>query len=108
MALLFDTYGALLTDKQRLLFDQYYNQDLSLGEIAENEGISRQGVHDAICRAESVLTDLEEKTGCVARARSAAQAFHEIDAAAGAILSGCGNPAEQAKLIQSFVLAAKE
>ena len=56
MTLLFDCYGGLLTDKQRELFDLHYNQDLSLGEIAENEGISRQGVHDAIGRAEAALT----------------------------------------------------
>ena len=55
MSLLFDTYGALLTEKQQTYFDLYYNQDLSLAEIAEQEGISRQGVHDAISRSEALL-----------------------------------------------------
>ena len=61
MVILFDLYGAMLTDKQREFFDLYYNEDLSLSEIAENEGITRQGVRDAIHRAEITLTDLENK-----------------------------------------------
>ena len=75
MTLLFDYYGALLTQKQQELFDQYYNQDLSLAEIAENEGISRQGVHDAIARAEALLLEFEQKTGCMARGRRVTQAL---------------------------------
>ena len=67
MSLLFDTYGALLTEKQQTYFDLYYNQDLSLAEIAEQEGISRQGVHDAISRSEALLASFERVTGCVAR-----------------------------------------
>ena len=67
MTLLFDYYGALLTQKQQELFDQYYNQDLSLAEIAENEGISRQGVRDVIVRAEAAMTELEDKTGLIRR-----------------------------------------
>lgn len=58
---LLDYYGMLLTDKQREAVDYYYNDDLSLGEIAENQGISRQGVRDSIKRAEAVLYDTEEK-----------------------------------------------
>ena len=69
MSLLFDTYGALLTEKQQTYFDLYYNQDLSLAEIAEQEGISRQGVHDAISRSEALLASFERVTGCVARER---------------------------------------
>ena len=57
--LLFDTYGDMLTDKQRLCFDLRYNQDLSLGEIAELEGISRQAVRDNIVRTEALLQDME-------------------------------------------------
>ena len=58
--------AALLTEKQQSAIDQYYNQDLSLAEIAENEGITRQGVRDAVKRAEAQLElakqDLTEKT----------------------------------------------
>ena len=54
MTLLYDYYGELLTAKQRCCFDLYYNQDYSLAEIAAEEGISRQGVHDSIARAEGL------------------------------------------------------
>ena len=56
MTMLFDFYGDMLTEKQREYFDLYYNEDLSLGEIASNVGISRQGVRDIIVRAESTLS----------------------------------------------------
>ncbi|MBR3077644.1 MAG: DNA-binding protein [Oscillospiraceae bacterium] len=69
MSLLFDVYGELLTDKQRDCFDLHYNQDLTLAEIAELMGTSRQGVHDAVNRAEAQLLRLEEVTGCLARER---------------------------------------
>ncbi len=65
--LLFDTYGEMLTEKQRLCFDLRYNQDLSLGEIGELEGISRQAVRDNILRSEALLLEMEEKIGAVAR-----------------------------------------
>ncbi len=65
--MLFDFYGELLTDKQREYFDLHYNEDLSLAEIAEQNGISRQGVWDIIRRAEQSLRDIEEKTGLVRR-----------------------------------------
>lgn len=58
---LFDLYGGMLTEKQRDVMDLYYNEDLSLSEIAEHEGITRQGVRDSIKRAEAVLLELEEK-----------------------------------------------
>ena len=65
--MLFDFYGELLTEKQREYFDLHYNADLSLAEIAERTGISRQGVWDIIRRAEATLRETEEKTGLVRR-----------------------------------------
>ena len=65
--LLFDYYGDLLTDRQRMCLDLRYNQDMSLAEIAEELGVSRQGVHDNITRAEAHLQKMEAKTGCVRR-----------------------------------------
>ena len=58
---LLDVYGAFLNEKQRELCEYYYNDDLSLAEIAENVGITRQGVRDLIKRAEQTLVSLEEK-----------------------------------------------
>lgn len=82
MTLLYDYYGDLLTEKQKTCFDLYYNQDYSLAEIAEDEGISRQGVHDSILRAETLLKNFEEKIGCMARAAQTQQALDAIRAAA--------------------------
>ena len=67
MSLLFDFYGETLTEKQRELFDLYYNEDLSLAEIAEHAGITRQGVRDSVKRAEHALHEMEQKLGLVAR-----------------------------------------
>lgn len=63
VSILLDFYGELLTDKQREAIEYYYNDDLSLGEIADCLGISRQGVHDSIKRAENTLNEFEEKLG---------------------------------------------
>ena len=67
MTMLLDFYGEILTQRQREFFDLYYNEDLSLAEIAENYGISRQGVRDAIVRAETAMEELEDKTGLLKR-----------------------------------------
>ena len=66
-SMLLDFYGELLTDKQRECFDLHYNEDLSLSEIADQLGISRQGVWDNIRRAEASMKEIEEKTGLIRR-----------------------------------------
>ena len=58
---LLDVYGPILSDKQFRILDGYYNNDLSLSEIAENEGITRQGVSDFVRRTEAQLYELEDK-----------------------------------------------
>lgn len=78
LTLLFDYYGELLTEKQRTCFDLYYNQDLTLAEIAEEAGISRQGVHDSIARAEAALRTMEDKTGCAKRDLRCRKVMEEI------------------------------
>lgn len=65
LALLFDFYGDLLPEKQRECCDLKYNEDLSLAEIAEHCGISRQGVWDNIRHAENALAETERKLGIV-------------------------------------------
>jgi predicted DNA-binding protein YlxM (UPF0122 family) len=67
MTLLYDYYGDLLTERQRMCFDLYYNQDYSLSEIAQELQVSRQGVYDNLSRAEALLRNMEAKTGCVKR-----------------------------------------
>lgn len=67
LIMLYDYYGDLLTDRQRECFELRYNQDLSLGEIGQELGISRQGVYDNLSRTELQLKNMEAKTGCVRR-----------------------------------------
>ena len=69
ITMLVDIYGAMLTEKQRDFLSLYYDEDLSLAEIAANEGITRQGVRDAIKRAETQLLEMESKLGFEKRMR---------------------------------------
>ena len=78
MAMLYDFYGDLLTDRQKEFYDLYYNEDLSLAEIAENYGITRQGVRDVIVRAEAYLTEIEDKTGLIRRFHTMQSQLREI------------------------------
>lgn len=66
-SLLFDFYGELLTDHQKEIFEAFNNEDLSLGEIASQTGISRQGVHDLVKRASASLEAYEAKLHLVER-----------------------------------------
>lgn len=63
ISILLETYGKLLTEKQYKMLDDYYNNDLSLSEIAENEGITRQAVRDNLKKGEGKLFEYEEKLG---------------------------------------------
>ena len=92
MALLLDYYGGMLTDKQRDCFDMRYNQDLSLGEIAEMQGVSRQAVNDNLTRTEALLRRMEENIGCVKRYKLARNAISEIRNAA-TVLDASSDPA---------------
>lgn len=109
MLLLFDYYGELLTERQRMCFDLKYNQDLSLAEIAQELGVSRQGVFDNITRAEAHLVNMEEKTGCV---RRLLQSRRAVEAVAGITraLAGHSDPAvrEAARRIDAAVRTIEE
>ncbi len=67
MSLLLDFYGEVLTEPQREAMDYFYNGDLSLSEIAEITGITRQGVRDRIVKGEQTVSQLEEKLGLAGR-----------------------------------------
>ena len=92
LVLLFDTYGGMLTDKQRDCFDMRHNQDLSLGEIAEELGVSRQAVNDNLTRTEALLRRMEENIGCVKRYKLARRALSRIREAA-TVLDTSSDPA---------------
>ena len=98
MALLLDYYGGMLTDKQKECFDMRYNQDLSLAEIGQELGVSRQAVCDNLTRTEALLRRMEENIGCVKRDRLVRKAARDILEAA-AVLDASSDPA---------VLAAKQ
>ena len=82
IAFLFDFYGEMLTEKQRDVIELYYEDDLSLSEIAENEGITRQGVRDSIKRAETQLLEMEERLGLAKRFREMQEGVAAIQDAA--------------------------
>ena len=67
LSLLYDFYGELLTDHQKRIYEQVVLEDYSLGEVAENEGISRQGVHDLVKRTTRTLEDYENRLHMVER-----------------------------------------
>ena len=78
ITILLDFYGDMLTPKQREFLDYYYNEDLSLSEIAANVGITRQGVRDAIKRAEAQLMEMEDRLGLVKRFKDMQTGLEEI------------------------------
>ena len=82
LILLYDYYGDLLTERQKECFELRYNQDLSLGEIGQELGISRQAAFDNLSRTEALLKHMEEKTGCVRRDIECRKAMHTVAQAA--------------------------
>ncbi len=76
--LLFDFYGQLLSDQQRDFFDLYYNEDLSLGEIAENAGITRQAVLGNIRKAEKNLEFFENKLSLLKKQKHNAEILRQM------------------------------
>jgi len=78
LSLLLSWYGAFLTERQRTLLELHVDEDLSLSEIAERESISRQGVHDALRRAEEQLLEMEEKLGLERRTNALREGLSEL------------------------------
>ena len=79
MGYLLDFYGEVLTPKQREMLNQYYNDDLSLSEIGENFGITRQGARDAIKHGETTLKELEAKVGFAGRYSRVQEKLEELE-----------------------------
>ena len=105
LVLLYDYYGDLLTQRQKECFEMRYYQDLSLGEIGEELGISRQGVHENLSRAEALLRNMEAKTGCAQRDQACRKAASSILEAA-KLLSQNADPVVSA-LAQRIMDAAQ-
>lgn len=78
ISLLLDFYGPLLTDKQRMSLQLHHEDDMSLGEIAEELGVSRQAVHDNLQRARHILNDYESKLHLVAQYEEREQVISEL------------------------------
>ena len=78
ISVLLDFYGEMLTEKQRDVVELYYNEDLSLSEIAAHSQITRQGVRDSIKRAEGILLGLEERPGLAKRFRRIQEGLDQI------------------------------
>lgn len=76
---LLDFYGELLSERKRLVMDMYYNEDLSLAEIAAEIGISRQGARDIIKKSEDELFFYEEKLGLALRLKKVEECASELD-----------------------------
>ena len=81
VSLLLDFYGQVLSEKQFHIMDYYYNDDLSLREISEILGITRQGVHDTIKRSEAFLEELEQSLGLYAKWQGLQQQLESIEGA---------------------------
>lgn len=76
---LLDFYGGILNERQREVLSLYYDDDLSLAEIAENTGISRQGAHDLIKRGEAKLTEADNALGLVSRFEKIKETVNELE-----------------------------
>lgn len=109
MSLLFDYYGGMLTEKQRQCFDMRYNQDLSLGEISEVLGVSRQAVCDNLNRTEALLRKMEDKVGYVSKDLKLRKALQVIRNSAESLMEHSdGAVSDMASLILSSVSLIEE
>lgn len=107
--MLFDFFGEMLTPRQREVYDLYYNEDLSLSEISENLGISRQGVRDLVVRSEKTLQELEDKTGIIKRFEQMREHADKLEKLAiWAQGSGLDNCTDMANIARDAAKALKE
>lgn len=102
--LLYDFYGELLTEHQRSIYEDAVYNDLSLGEIAEERGISRQGVHDLIKRCDKILTEYEDRLHLVEKFMHARDKVEKIMALTGE----AGEPGQDKRKLQEIHHLAEE
>ena len=102
---LFAFYGPLLTERQRKLISLYCEEDFSLSEIAAREGISRQGVYDAVRRGEKQLEGYERQLGLLARYRRLTEGLSEV---LEALRDAPGEQAQRAREILARLLSEEE
>lgn len=108
VSVLLDFYGEMLTDKQRELISDYYNEDLSLGEIAQERGITRQGVRDGIKRSEQQLLEMEERLGLAKRFRKVQENLSLICDCAIKVLEQSEGNEDIEKNVAAIIDAARE
>lgn len=102
--LLYDFYGELLTEHQKTIYEAAVYEDLSLGEIAEQEGISRQGVHDLIKRCDRILLDYESKLHLAERFSGAKKTVQEIIC----LTEGTGSDTQAEEALQQIAMLGKK
>ena len=98
---LFDFYQSLLTDKQRLYMNLYYLEDLSLGEIAEEYGVSRQAVYDNIRRTEAMLEDYEMKLNLFSKFQERMEIVENLEQ----LITGTD---DQSETVRNLLVALKD
>ena len=109
-SLLYDFYGALLTEKQRQVMALYHEENLSLSEIGQEFGISRQAVHDTLKKAEQALEEYEEKLGLIDKFLRTEQAIAAIEEEIGGLekLTSAATDSEAAHEAEQRLARVKE
>ena len=103
-SLLYDFYGQLLSKRQREVMELYHEENLTLAEIADEFGISRQGVHDALKNAEKSLNGYEEKLGLVAKFQKSTDAVQQIDKIIDTVINKLqGDEAKELKKVKDII-----
>lgn len=99
-SLLYDFYGQLLSKRQREVMELYHEENLTLAEIADEFGISRQGVHDALKNAEKSLNGYEEKLGLVAKFQKTNDAVQQIDSIIDGVIGSLKSKSDEMQMAE--------
>jgi len=108
MTMLFDFFGDLLTEKQREYYDLYHNEDLSLSEIAEKAGITKQGVYDIVARAERSLEEMERRIGVLGKWEETREGLAMAWFLANELLRLTGDEGEAADIARKLIKILEE